>query len=113
MDARVFVTQLNNKFDQATGASVPVININPAAEYGKIVVMMPAMAAFEDTRDLMKQLSMHLQGYCYEDGDHILPLGDPLIITAACAILGKKFLKFRMLKWDRQMKRYFSFVVRP
>jgi len=105
--AKVFVTQIPHKKDASTNALVPSVNMNPAAEYGEIVIMMPPRASFHATSDLVKQLTEHLKDYSIDDGDCLVALGDPTIIAVACAILGKEKGKFTVLKWDRNLGRYF------
>ena len=106
MQKKVFVTQVPTRRDSATDSFVPTVNINPAAEHGEIVVMMPPRAAFYATDDLVRQLREHLKDYDFERGDSIVPLGDPAIMAAAFALLGSMKGKFIVLKWDRQIGRY-------
>lgn len=90
---------------------VPAVNIGPAQEHGEVVVMMPAHASFYATNDLMAQIANHLESYDFDEGDSLVALGDPTIIGAACAFLGKKRSKFTMLKWDRQLGKYLRSVI--
>lgn len=110
--ATVYVTQIPVRRDQLTGASVPAMNISPANEHGGIVVMMPPRAAFIDSTELMKQLRVHLDRYSLPDRDCLLPIGDPVIMAAACAILGERG-GFNVLKWDKNMGRYLSILIAP
>ena len=68
--------------------------------------MMPPHASFHATNDLTRQLKKSLYDYNYEAGDSLISMGDPCIIAVACAILGRDFGKFAILKWDRQLGRY-------
>lgn len=104
--AKVYITQIPNKRDIATGAFVPAVNVTPAGEHGELVVMMPPQASFHATHDLVKQLKEQLKDYDYDAGDSIMALGDPAIIAVAFAILGKTRGKFTVLKWDRMISRY-------
>lgn len=103
---KVYITQVPHRHDPETGAFVPSVNIGPAAEYGEVVVMMPPRAPFHATADLVRQLQNHLQYYDYEAGDSLVAMGDPAVIAAASAILGKRFGNIRLLKWDRNVSRY-------
>lgn len=103
---RVYVTQIPHRRDVDTNSFVPTVNIGPAAEHGEVVVMMPPQAAFHATADLVEQLSQKLRHYDYDAGDALIALGDPAIMAAAFAFLGKRFGRFTVLKWDRQIKRY-------
>lgn len=110
--ARVFVTQMPTRKDPITGAYAPTVNIGPAAEFGEIYVIMPANAAFYATADLVRQLRLTLDDYDFDRGDSIIGLGDPAIIATAAAILGKTRPAFRLLKWDRKVKKYISVEVK-
>lgn len=109
---KVYITQVPHRRDSATGAFVPAFNIAPAAEHGELVVMMPPQASFHATGDLVKQLRKHLMHYDYNAGDCIIAMGDPAIIAVACAILGRMFGEFKILKWDRNVGRYIPSHVR-
>jgi hypothetical protein len=103
---KVYVTQIPNRKDHATGAHVPTVNIAPASEHGDVIIMLPPTANFFATSDLIKTLREHLQYYDYEAGDSLLALGDPIIMTAAGALLGKMYGNFILLKWDKKIMRY-------
>lgn len=106
---KVFVTQVPHRRDPGTQAFVPAVNVSPASEHGEIVVMMPPRAAFQTSPSLVEQLKRHLSGYDFEAGDSIVPIGDPVIIGAACAILGRNRpldRRIRVLRWDRNIGRY-------
>jgi|SRR5687768_10721631 len=102
---KVYITQVPHRKDHKTGAFVPSVNVSPAAEHGEIVIMMPPRASFFATADLLKQLGEHLKGYDYEAGDSLVVLGDPVVIAAACALLGSKG-SFTVLRWDKNLGRY-------
>ena len=109
---KIFVTQIPNRRDAATGAFVPSVNIAPAAEHGEVVLMMPPQASFHATSDLVRQLREHLKHYSYARGDALVALGDPAIIAVACALLGREFGEFILLKWDRNIGRYLPSHIR-
>jgi hypothetical protein len=102
----VYVTQIPHVRDPDSKAFVPRFNIQPAGEHGNVVVMMPPRAPFHATAELVKQLRVHLAHYDYKLGDALVAMGDPAIIAVACAILGKDFGHFIILKWDRNIGRY-------
>ena len=106
--SKVYVTQIPHRKDKDTDAFVPTININPATEFGEVVVMMPPRASFFATADLVAQMREHLKDYDYDAGDCIVALGDPSVIAVAFAILGKMFGKFTVLKWDKNVGRYIA-----
>ena len=108
---KVFITQVPNRRDKETGALVPAVNIGPAQDHGGVVVMMPPQTSFYATSDLMQQIANHLDTYDFDEGDSVVALGDPTVIGAACAYLGKKRSKFTVLKWDRQLGKYLRSVI--
>lgn len=110
--SKVYVTQIPVRRDPSTGASAPAMNITPASAFGSIIVMMPPRAAFIDTAELITQLRAHLDSYSLPDKDCLLPIGDPVIMAAACAILGERG-GFNVLKWDKNMGRYLSVLIAP
>ena len=98
---KVYVCQVPTKKDNATGSFVPTINIGPAEKHGEVVIMLPSNCSFYATADLVVQLKKKLEDYSFEEGDCLLATGDPSIIAAASAILGKQHGRMILLKWDR------------
>lgn len=109
---RVYITQVPHKRDRETNVFIPTVNIAPATEHGEIDVIMPPRASFYATGDLVRLLRDRLQHYDFEAGDSLVAMGDPTIIAVACAILGREFGAFRLLKWDRNVGRYMASVIR-
>lgn len=109
--AKVYVTQVPHRRDAATRSLVPAFNITPASEHGTLEVMMPPSSAFFATAELVRQLSVKLFPYSYEDGDSCLLLGDTTIIAATVAVLTKRNGKFAVLRWDRNLGRYTRVVI--
>lgn len=103
---KVWITQIPNRRDTATGMLVPAVNVSPASEHGEIHVLMPANASFFATGDLVDQLRKGLRDYDYERGDSIVCLGDPAIIAVTGAVLMERTQRFVVLRWDRNIGRY-------
>ena len=108
----VFVTQVPTRRDRETGALTPTVNIGPAGAHGKIEVMMPAQAAFYNPVDLVRDLRFKLKPYDFDRGDSLLALGDPAILAVAGSVLAQWVIKYRILKWDRQIGRYNAVEIR-
>jgi len=100
-----FAQQSPRMEDSKPEAFIPAMNISPAAEFGEIKVMFPPRVSFFNTLELSKQLHEILKDYNYEAGDCLLPLGDPILIASACAMLGKHG-RFYVLRWDKNLGRY-------
>ena len=107
----VYITQVPHRRDQDTRAFVPAFDIAPAAEHGELVVMMPPQAPFYATDDLVRQLRFHLMKYDCDGGDSLIAMGDPSVIAAASALLGRMHGRFRLLKWDRNVGRYLPALI--
>lgn len=103
---KVFVTQVPLKRDPVTQAKVPVFNVAPASEHGELDVMMPPAAAFFNTDELVRQLSLKLFDYDYARGDSLMLLGDSAVIAATVAIVAHRAKRFAILRWDRNIGRY-------
>jgi hypothetical protein len=104
--AKVYVPQIPNRKDKATGIFVPVVNIAPAAEFGEPVILLPANTSFYAVGDLTTQLRAQLRQYDCAAGDSIVAIGDPAIMAVVFGMLGNMFGKFYVLKWDRSIGRY-------
>ncbi len=103
---RVFVTQIPNKRDHASGRMVPSIDVGPAVEHGEIQVIFPGGFSMFQTDEMVKELRRALATYSFVDGDSLMAIGDPVIIFAAGAVLAESGVKMRLLKWERLVKRY-------
>ena len=107
---KVFITQIPERRTQ-DGAFVPTINIAPAAEFGEIIVLCERSASIWKSDELVRDLRKKFKGYNAET-DFMVALGDPSIIAAAFAILGKDYGAISLLKWDRIIKRYLPTKIR-
>lgn len=105
-DSLVFVTQIPNKRDHATRKYIPSVDITHAAEFGEVVVLFPSNANFHSTNLCIDQLQKDLAEFNPECGDCLVALGDPVLIAAAGAILGREHGAFTLLKWDKFAKKY-------
>lgn len=103
--AKVYVPQQPSRFDTATKLWIPTINVDPARQYGEIVVMLPPNANRLHTAPLIAALRDKMADFCEED--FIVAVGDPSLIAAsACIATRKTGGILRMLKWDRISSNY-------
>ena len=107
----VFVPQVPRRKDKDTGLFIPVVNIAPAEEHGKIHIMLPPTASFHATGDIIDLLKPQLKTYSFEDGDSVMAIGDPSILAVVLGMLGKLHGKFYLLKWDRMTQHYFKIKI--
>lgn len=105
-DRKVFVTQIPNRRDRVTQAMVPVFNVDPASEHGEIEIIMPAGSSIFNTEEMVKHMRNKLSQYNYVRGDSVICAGDPVIIATAGAILSDMTRDYRLLRWEKLVKRY-------
>lgn len=108
-DSVVFVTQIPARLE--AGSWVPTVDLSPAGEFGEVRVMLPSGMNFHAAAPAVQQLREALRDF-RGDRDYFLPLGDPLVMAAAAAIIARREGFFRMLKWDRFTRSYHSYEVK-
>lgn len=106
---KVFITQLPSRLEG--GSWVPTVDVTPAEEHGAIVFLVPPGLNAPTMQGVVEQLRSKLAEFGPED--FLLPMGDPVLMATACAILGARLEMFHMLKWDRQSRRYRSYLINP
>lgn len=82
-------------------------NILPAREFGEIKTLLPPdqQVSFS-AGQVAVSFDNKLSSFC--DDDHLLLIGDPIAIGIATAVAAKwNQGRVKLLKWDRQEKRYF------
>lgn len=101
--AVVYITQ--EKAKKQNGEWVPEFNLSPAAEFGKLEILMPPGHSFFSPVPVVRALKEKLANFC--EDDFILPIGDPSIMIAAAMIAGEKNSgRVKLLKWDRFQQSY-------
>lgn len=81
-------------------------NILPAAQFGKVEVLLPPGQIVFSTEPTVRTLREKLRTYC--DDDYLLLMGDPAAIGFAAAIAANyNGGRLNLLKFDRQEKQYF------
>lgn len=89
----------------------PGKNLLPASDYGEVEVLLPPnYQMMFSPQPTVRQLRYKLRHF--SDQDYLLALGDPTAIGVSCAIASQKTGgRFRMLKWDREQRRYYEVQV--
>lgn len=105
---KVYVTQIPARM--VGRAWVPTVDISPASQFGEIKVCLPSGLNFHAPVPVIRQLRDELHEFNGQE-DYFLPLGDPLVMAVAAAMIGRREAKFRMLKWDRNMRHYLVYDV--
>lgn len=102
---KVYIPQQPSRFDAATRLWIPTVNLEPAKQYGELVVMLPPNANRLHTSPLIQALREQMSEY--NEADAIVAVGDPSLIAAAACIATRKTGGFlRILKWDRMTSTY-------
>ena len=91
-----------------TKAGTPKINIMSASKYGKFRFLLPEFSQIIfSPGPLIFKLRSLLKNY--KITDYLLLTGDPAIIGVACSIVSDITNgKYRLLKWDKQERKYYS-----
>jgi hypothetical protein len=94
-----------------TKAGSPKINIMSAADYGDFKFLLPEFSQIIfSPGPLIFKLRQGLRNF--SEDDHLLLTGDPAIIGVACSIVSDITRgKFKLLKWDRQERKYYPIKI--
>jgi hypothetical protein len=86
----------------------PKINIMGAREFGEFKFLLPELSQIIfSPGPLIFKLRNLLKNY--KAADYLLLTGDPAIIGVACSIVSDITNgKYKLLKWDKQERRYYS-----
>ena len=89
----------------------PYISVLSANEYGKIVTLFEGGSQIMfSPQPAIRKLKRKLRNF--NDNDHLLMMGDPAAMGIACCIAAEMNRgKFKILKWDKMQKRYYSVQV--
>ena len=89
----------------------PKINIIGATQFGNLKVLLPENSQIIlSAGPLVFKLRKLLQEY--KKDDYLLLTGDPAIIGVACSIVSDiTGGKYKLLKWDKQERRYYPIEI--
>ena len=92
-------------------AGSPKINIVGATEYGDLKFLLPEFSQIIfSPGPLVFKLRQGLKNF--KQGDYLLLTGDPAIIGVACSIVSDiTGGKFKLLKWDKQERKYYPIEI--
>ena len=90
-----------------TKLGAPKINIIGATQYGQLKVLLPENSQIIlSPAYVISTLKTKLKDY--KSNDYLLLTGDPAIIGVACSIVSDITNgKYKLLKWDKQERRYY------
>jgi hypothetical protein len=86
----------------------PYVNVLSAQEYGEIVLLFDSgQQIMFSPQPAIRKLRRKLKDF--DDNDHLLMMGDPAAMGIACCIASDiNRGRFKILKWDKIQKRYYS-----
>ena len=89
----------------------PYISVLSATEYGTIVTLFESGTQIMfSPQPAIRKLKRKLRDF--DDNDHLLMMGDPAAMGIACCVASDMNRgKFKILKWDKMQKRYYSVQV--
>ena len=103
---KVFIPQLPTRWDQATAARVPAIDVNSAAAFGELVVMFDAATTRTSAIRRMKTHSREIGR-----GDLVMAVGDVTLLTLALVHTVLRHGSATLLRWDNDSKSYRTEVI--
>jgi len=81
------------------------IDLTPAAAYGELVQLLPPGRLMLAPAPTVARIRSGLSSF--SDEDYLLPVGDQAAIAAASAVAAAHNNgRFKVLKWDRDARRY-------
>jgi hypothetical protein len=110
--SRVFIPQLVERYDRASGGFVPVHDFSSAAEFGALTAILPKEADPLFLTDHVQAINAALKGFI-PSLDYFVAVGDPSIIAVCAGVILRKWDSFRMLKWDKKINRYITLEICP
>ncbi len=86
----------------------PYVNVLSAQEYGEIVLLFDSgQQIMFSPQPAIRKLRRKLKDF--DDNDHLLMMGDPAAMGIACCIASDiNRGRFKILKWDKLQKKYYS-----
>jgi hypothetical protein len=108
---RVFIPQLVERYDQATGRMTPVFDFSAAAHFGQLTPILEKSDNVQFLAFLAPKIRKALSDFGPDD--HFLAVGDPTVIAMCAGIIFRRQQKVSFLKWDRVLKMYNSIEVNP
>lgn len=104
---RVFATQIPSRRDVESGLWVPTVNIQPAEKFGEVVTLLPPGSQFFAAAETTRLIKQRLHELDYQQGDWLLPMGNPVIMAVAAAIAARRSNgSLNVLVWDRHSSVY-------
>ncbi len=101
---KVFIPQQPTRYDHEKQMRVPTINLAPASEYGDLYALVPDGMSAQFYAPVVAALRRKLRDMSPQD--YIVPVGDPVLIAIVTGIALSMHGRARLLRWDREARRY-------
>ena len=108
---KVYMPQVPSRIDNATKLWVPTVNVDPAKQFGEIVVLLPPEATrLHDSPEMLNLLRAKMLSF--SEDDYVCCIGDPGLI-AFTAITAARMTggNVKLLRWDRFAGRGGDYIV--
>lgn len=112
MTGRVFIVQRPAHYDRQRKGWVNKYDLSPAKDHGELVFLLRPGNLFKDRlADAVTRLERELRDF--DDGDHLMAVGDPVAIAAAVMVAGRSNGgRVSLLKFDRISGTYDPYLVK-
>lgn len=81
-------------------------DLTPATEWGTPVVLLDYDQSGLNSAPTIATLDEKLADFC--DDDYLVPIGDPVLMCAAASVAAfRNDGRVKLLKWDRNLSRYY------
>ena len=107
---KVYAPHIPSRYDQQVRRWIPVMNIDPAKQFGEIHTLLPPDSGRIPPKDVATLIAKGLEDITPQDW--LLAIGDPfaigvMMIHAAYRLHGD----LRVLRWDKRAAQYTQIVV--
>lgn len=107
---RVFVVQNQHRWDRDKQRFEPKFDLTPAEEFGELVYLLSPTAAPFRSEPIIEELREKLADF--GPGDHLLLVGNPVLIGFATAIAAEaNDGNVSLLQWSGKDQRYIAVEV--
>ena len=102
----VYVIQKQQRFDHKRGELVPKFDLDTAREHGELFYLLSPSASPFKTDSVIDELHESLSEF--QEGDHLLLVGNPVLIGLATAIAASLAPSLNFLQWSGTQQKYIS-----
>lgn len=103
---KVFIPQVAERYDAASGRRVPTFDFAPAAQFGQLTPILER----DDNPLFLARITPKIQKALesFAKDDYLLAVGDPSVIAICAGILLRRQNTLNLLKWDKKLSNYIT-----